>query len=144
MRLALLVIPLLLPMAGCLADGDGEPDGLANDSSAANGLDDSRVVVAVLEFDGTNPYHEDFARPGRNNAPAHDIAGYPTDAVPLRLSLDAESYDEAALRDNDTWAAFQPGVLHYIPGTNIVGLIRFGEGAPLDKGGHNTGTTSLV
>ncbi len=142
MRTALVVLALVL---AALLPGCTTPDAAAGAPPATPpGQARARAVVAVLEFDGTNPYHDDFARPAQQQHPATFLAGYPADAVALPLGLDAPTYDAAVAADNDTWNGFTPNTLHYVPGTNIVGMIRFGEGRPLDQGGHNTGTTSLV
>ncbi|MGH3371850.1 MAG: hypothetical protein ACRDPR_17820, partial [Nocardioidaceae bacterium] len=69
---------------------------------------------------------------------------YPEDAVPLDLTLDAPDYATAVEADTGTWVGYEQKKLHFVPGTNIVGMITFGAGNALDEGGHGTGTSSLA
>lgn len=102
----------------------------------------ARAVVAIIGED-TNPYHDDFAEPRQTADPATYLPGYPAGAVPLDLHLGGHDYQKAKALDSATWAAFQPGQLYYVPGTNIVGIMSFGASG-LDEGGHGTGTSSLA
>ncbi|MGH2692954.1 MAG: hypothetical protein ACRDHM_10710, partial [Actinomycetota bacterium] len=103
----------------------------------------ARVVVAIIG-EGTNPYHGDFSEPEQVAHPSTYLPGYPEDAVPLNLSLDAPDYAAAVEADTGTWEGYERVKLHYVPGTNIVGMITFGDGNALDEGGHGTGTSSLA
>lgn len=87
------------------------------------------VVVALVDT-GINPYHETF----RDTSalayvhPSTYLPGYPADAERLDLSLDAPSFEEALRRDEEKLAKIQRGKLYWIPGTRIVGAIRFSSG----------------
>lgn len=88
-----------------------------------------QVVTALIDT-GINPYHVTF-RDGSRLAqmhPASYIPGYPANALPLRLSLGAPTLADALRRDAPVWRKVQPGVLYYVPGTRIVGLISLSAG----------------
>lgn len=138
MRLPVLASVLLLLLAGCV--GLARP--LAGPSADGPAAPHARVVVAIIGED-TNPYHDDFAEPHQVDHPATYLPDYPADATPLDLHLNVPDYARAKEMDADAWATVGNGVLHYVPGTNIVGLISFGA-TGLDEGGHGTGTSSLA
>lgn len=109
----------------------------------------ARCVLAVVDT-GINPYHRAFraALP----PPATWIPGYPADATPLALALDAPTYAEAVARDNATWQALERERLYAVPGTRIVGAVSFGavnsslvgERRVLDDDGHGTAVTGAA
>lgn len=113
-------------------------------------------VVLGFEDSGINPYHEAFRDPAPQayQHPATYLAGYPADATPLNLTLDAASFDDALEADKETWESVERGRLYWIPGTKIVGAVAlhtsqagaFSGNVPcypiLDCYGHGTQTTS--
>lgn len=111
------------------------------------------VVVAVVDA-GINPYHIDFRLPAGDDLhgvpPWEFIDGYPRDAQPIDVSLDAPTYDEALARDRVVWDGVQAQRLYFIPGTKIVGAIAQPPGpfeTPIleDRGpGHGTPATSVA
>ncbi len=105
-----------------------------------------QAVVAVIDS-GINPYHLVFRDSSTLSTahPATYLSGYPSDARPLFLSLDAASYEEALKQDADVWAQVETGVLYYVPGTRIVGMYTTavdGDVPGLDENGHGTMTAS--
>ena len=74
-----------------------------------------QAVVAVIDT-GINPYsnafHDDSWLAYRH--PSRYIPGYPTEAMPLRLSLDLP-YAEAIKKDEKVWETVQRGKLYWIP-----------------------------
>lgn len=88
-----------------------------------------QVVTALIDT-GINPYHVTFRDRSElaRMHPASYIPGYPAKALPLSLSLDAPSLADALARDRKVWESARRGVLYYVPGTRIVGLISMGAG----------------
>lgn len=88
-----------------------------------------QVVIAHIDS-GINPYHRTFLDPSplAQVHPSTYLPGFPADAPALRLSLDAPTYEDALLRDEALWAGVEAGRLYWIPGTRIVGAIRFEPG----------------
>ncbi|HVL88440.1 MAG TPA: S8/S53 family peptidase [Candidatus Thermoplasmatota archaeon] len=87
------------------------------------------VVVAHVDT-GINPYHAAFRddSPRAREHPCTYIDGYPCDVPALNLTLNASSYDEALASDRAVWESVQPRQLHWIPGTKIVGAMRWSPG----------------
>ncbi|MBW3582031.1 MAG: S8 family serine peptidase [Euryarchaeota archaeon] len=98
-------------------------------------------VIAYIDT-GINPYHAAFRDSARQAHPATYLDGYPASAEPLVLSLDAPDMRTALHQDEETWAAMEHGVLYYVPGTKIVGMVKFGDnpwsGGFIDANGHGT------
>ena len=103
------------------------------------------TVVAVVDS-GINPYHLDFRAPELNQHPSSYITGFPRSAKALNLSLDADTYEQAVSMDKRKWDAFEKDRLYWIPGTNIVGVIKTtgAVGELPDQTGHGTATASLA
>jgi subtilisin family serine protease len=90
-------------------------------------------VIAHIDT-GINPYHEEF----RDNGPlafvhpSKYIPGYPKDVPALRLTLDAETWEEAFEADRKIWEKLRStpptGQMVWIPGTKIIGAIHMGGG----------------
>lgn len=115
-----------------------------------------QAVVGVVDS-GINAYHQVFRDDSRlaQRHPATWLAGYPKDAEPLRLTLDAKDWRAAVKADCAVWKAVKPGRLYWIPGTKIIGAVSFVT-APeidctsdpvvipriLDTDGHGTMTAS--
>jgi hypothetical protein len=76
------------------------------------------AVVADLST-GANPYHRVFRRPNWTQHPSKLIPGFPADAPALELSLDARLAD-AVEQDRQKWLDLPKGVVHWIPGTNLL------------------------
>lgn len=89
----------------------------------------ARGVLALIDS-GVNPYHIAFRDTSALafQHPCTYIVGYPCNATALPITLDAESYEEAVAKDKPIWDAVQQGKLYWIPGTKIVGAVRFGSG----------------
>ncbi len=111
----------------------------------------ARCVIAVVDS-GINPYHVEFRASGLPRSPSAWIPGFPADARPLDLALDAATYDDAVAADDATWRAVEAERLYTIPGTRVVGVISFGAiGDPwigdvrvLDEKGHGTSTAGAA
>lgn len=127
--------------------------------------DDSHVVIAVVDT-GINPYHAEFLAPELTAHPSQYLRGYPADARPLSLCLDALAQPDcrdlagALRRDAPAWQALEQtrpqaggwGPLYFLPGTRIVAAVSVG--APdddfvrptriFDDVGHGTATASLA
>lgn len=126
--------PLLLATfvaGGILAPGavgarNASSHGAANAESMKN--PGPMSVVALIDT-GINPYNKAFRdrSPLAYRHPSTYLAGYPSDAKALRLSLDIP-YEEALERDEDIWKSVTPRELYWIPGTRIAGAISFGGG----------------
>ena len=108
------------------------------------------VVVAIIDC-GINPYHEVFRRPNMTIHPSNYIDGYPKESDAINVTLDEECHFHETCWDN-----VERNKLYWIPGTNIVGAISFGEvwdlttqsqepGTPiLDDNFHGTGVASIL
>jgi hypothetical protein len=99
------------------------------------------VVVADLST-GANPYHEVFRRPTWTAHPSTVIPGFPFDApaLPLTLGPDLQTDLEA---DAELWKNMMPGVVYWIPGTNLLYVhTRYQDdafpGAPHDTPAYST------
>jgi len=94
------------------------------------------AVVADLSGVGVNPYYPEFRRPGWTMHPSKSIPGFPKDAPALPLTLGPDFAANLAA-DQAAWAAYQPGVVHWVPGTNLLLLTtRSPEGVPGYEGVH--------
>ncbi len=112
--------------------GDEAPgEDAAEDEDPADGLQDETVAVLGLIDTGINPYHEVF-RDDSALAHVHPsvyIDGYPEDAQPLNLTLDADTYADALEADEDIWANVTEEQLYWIPGTRIDAAIAHSTSA---------------
>jgi hypothetical protein len=99
------------------------PSPVAANFTAGGTESDAHVVVAIIES-GVNVYHREFARPKRTVHPSTYLEGYPSNARPLPVTLNAGSYDEAVARDDALWRGIVDGQLYYVPGTNLTGLVH--------------------
>lgn len=122
------------------------------------------TVIGVADT-GINPYHLEFSAltypdpdvlaltRGFTRHPAEYIPGYPRDAKPLHITL-GQGYYPAA--DTKIWqgnTTIQPGSMHWIPGTKIVGAVDAGGSTGvtssddphpiLDDNGHGSGSASV-
>lgn len=79
---------------------------------------DPTAVIADLST-GTNPYHEVFRRPLWTRHPSTVIPGFPADAPALPLSF-GDDLEANLEKDRELWLALQPGVVYWIPGTNLL------------------------
>lgn len=104
----------LVLLAGCLDAGDVAP---SSAGAHEEGPALSSVVVAVIDT-GINPYHVDF----RGGPGFEAVEGFPADALPMGLSFEAATYDEAVERDGASWSAVGPGTLVRFPGTRLAGI----------------------
>lgn len=117
-------------------------------SSDPSGLAGRPWTVIAIVDSGVNPYHEEFAAPQLREHPSTYIDGYPSEALPLDLSLEARSYSEAVRADDEAWKGVQKSKLYWIPGTKVIGAVSVeprGERRILDDGddgGHGTATAS--
>lgn len=106
------------------------------------------VVVATIDS-GVNPYHVDFRLPPDDDRvgvhPSEYIEGFPQDAPGLELSFDVSSPAEGRERDDAAWSQVESGTPHWIPGTNLIGVVppRV-SGDFFDTGGHGTGVASIA
>ncbi len=95
--------------------------------------------VLFVSDTGINPYHIDFRLPPGFSLDDHP-GYYPEQSIPIQLSLNANTYDEAVDADSDFWDNIEQGQLYAFIGTKIVGAL-----APiLDEGitGHGTKVVS--
>lgn len=141
-------------LAGCWGPVPASP-GAAGPASprapAASALVEpsAPVVVAVVDS-GINPYHAAFRAPGLLEPPSRYLAGYPADARPLTLHLEARDYGDAVRADAATWdGGVAPRTLYWIPGTRVIGAISFIVPRPdahpvLDDDFHGTAVASSV
>ena len=101
------------------------------------------TVVAIFEL--PNVYHHDLRRPNWTAHPSTYIPGYPEDAVPLNLTLDAGSFEEAVEADRAVWDHLEANVLYYVPGTALLGFYTPAEpGQPWTIGQHGTGVAGNI
>lgn len=110
------------------------------DAAYADTAVDAHVVVAIIDS-GVNVYHREFARPERTAHPSTYLDGYPADAQPLPVTLDAPSYDDAVARDDALWRGIEDGQLYYVPGTNLTGLVHL-PGPDITTSGSVGGETN--
>lgn len=141
--------PLLL--AGLLCLG-----GCSNtDSSDPTGVDNIRVVVAVVDT-SINPYHQYFyagspiypaAAPAAVTPAVLDELGVPPDNR-IRLTRSGDFAADVAA-DADVWNAVEHGQLYWFEGTNIVATSLCEEPLPPlqpqpEKNPHGTGVSASV
>lgn len=110
----------------------GLPGAPTSAQAASSGRPSSFVVIAHIDT-GINPYHEVFRDTGplAHVHPSKYIPGYPKETPALRLTLDAPSWEEAFEADRETWENVTgggAGKMYWIPGTKIIGAIRFSAG----------------
>lgn len=81
------------------------------------------VVVAIIDT-AINPWHEEFRERAFGGEPATYIAGFPAGAVPVALTLDAGTFQEAFDADKQNLLnTIQKGTFVTFPGTKIVGAL---------------------
>ena len=112
-------------------------------------------TIGLLDT-GINPYHQVFrdTSPAAQRHPSTRFAGFPRNAEALRLTLDADSYQDALAADCErVWSRLETGRLYWFPGTTVIGAISFREPVGvdcnrpkslllLDNDGHGTMTAS--
>lgn len=116
------------------------------------GYKQSPVVIADLST-GANPYHQVFRRPDWTQHPSTVIPGFPVDAPALNLTLGPDLADDEEL-DRQKWLDMQPGVVYWIPGTNLLYLrTRYADEAfpgadhddlPYETANHGTLTSGVI
>ncbi len=164
-------IAVLLLVAGLAGCADVEDPGFEpiTEDEAIDGRGDV-TVVAILDG-GFNPYHHDFAMehmpqhmdedPSNDlpltQDPATWLPGHPgADAFAgykaLNLSLAPEDPDAVPSQlyqaDAKQWEAVEGSspsdpVMHWIPGTKVVGFVDFGSGNGFATSSHGVGTTGV-
>lgn len=141
-----LVALLLAPaLAGCVSTSPGVTPGDAPSDAAAPAPRVTAVVADVAR--GVNPYHEAFRRPWTDHPSAH-VPGFPEDAPRLDLTLGDDL--EASLKaDEAAWATVEPGVVYWVPGTNLLLLTTreadwLPTGRGLEEDFHSTATAHVV
>ncbi len=150
MRVVPWFVVLLLLLAGCLGQEGPVDAGSDEVDPVVAAQARSHVVVAGIDT-GINPYNEAFRddSPEAYLHPSVYIDGFPHDAVALKLTFDAESYEEAVMADCDLWRSVEPDTLYWFPGTRIIGGVTWNDddveckedALPhriLDRGGHGT------
>lgn len=108
------------------------------------------AVVADISGVGVNPYYAEFQRPGWTEHPSKFIPGFPEDAPALPLTLGPDFAADVAA-DQALWANYKPGVVYWVPGTNLLLTVNSPEGLAGFDGAHTgyvesgtiTGTHSL-
>ncbi len=120
------MVPLLVvaALAGCVESNAPEEEASTVDNVEASGP----YAVIGLQDNGINAYHVTFRDDSvqAQQHPSTYIDGYPEDAVPLHLSLDAPDFWSAVRADCETvWSNITQGQLYYVPGTKIIGAITF-------------------
>lgn len=158
---------LALLLAGCAAPTAERPAS-APPLPEAGFLGDA-VVVAILDYQGFNPYHLDWgldayaaalgldARPSLPD-PASGLPGFPAASTfasyaPLELTLPTGDADESASlfeADEDAWAALPvsaPDEVHWrhVPGTKVLGIVDFElDRSPFMDAGHGARAASAA
>lgn len=127
---ASILLVIAVALSGCLTARNLGPP--AHDQHLGGSLAAPHVVIAHIDT-GINPYHVAFRSPSAFAYlhPSTFIPGYPKDAKPLNLTLDAPDYETALKADEKAWSAVKAGKLYYVPGTRIIGAISFGDGGRL-------------
>jgi hypothetical protein len=113
--------------------------GAVSDSDSAS-VAPTRASAVVADISpGTNPYHEVFRRPGWTEHPCTVIPTLPCDmpAMPLTLGDDYTASLQADL-DSGLWDSYERGVVHWVPGTNLLLLTlrSWEQDIPDLKDGH--------
>jgi len=116
---------------------------VVHDATLARLRERPRAVVALIDT-GINPYHVEFRREGRVHPPSSWMPGYPESAKRLDLAFGAANLPLARAADAETWNATENDALHWVAGTNIVGLVHFGGRARFDEDGRGTGAASVL
>jgi hypothetical protein len=110
------------------------------------------AVIADLSA-GNNPYHVVYRRPEWKKHPSKVIPGFPADAPALELTFGPDLV--ASLEaDAQKWRDLERGVVHWIPGTNLL-YVRtrevaeplaavVGTATPYSTGGHGTLTAGVI
>jgi hypothetical protein len=104
-----------------------------------------KAVVAHIDT-GINPYHEAFRDTGplAYVHPSVYIPGYPADAPALRLTLDADTWQESFEADRAIWEDLRArrneiaGQVFWIPGTKIIAATHLGAGGVYCPAGQDT------
>lgn len=91
----------------------------APDHTAKRGTSRVTAVVADITAMGVNPYYPEFQRPGWNEHPSRFIPGFPKDAPALPLTL-GDDFAANLAADQSLWASYQPGIVYWVPGTNLL------------------------
>jgi hypothetical protein len=94
------------------------------------------VVIADVS-PGTNPYHVAHRRPTWTDPPWLRVPAMP-ELPALRLTFTGDLEADLAA-DEEAWAAYEPGVVHWVPGTNLLLLTL--EAYPGQPSGHNVRST---
>ena len=115
---------LSLAVYGCGGGSQRTP----TTSLAAAASARAAAVVADISV-GTNPYHEVFRRPAWTEHPCKVIAGFPCDAPALNLTLGG-NYAADLAADSASWASYKPGIVYWVPGTNLL-LLTLRSVAPV-------------
>jgi hypothetical protein len=120
-RLSSLIVVVLLAITGL--------SGIGGTRQARAAAAPAAMAVVALVDTGVNPYNVAFRDRSAlaYRHPSTYIAGYPADAVALKLTLDVP-YAEAVKRDAKVWADVEPYALYWIPGTRIIGALTAGAG----------------
>lgn len=113
-----IVLPFIL--AGCM----GATDAPQPPASRPDDVAEVPNVVIGLVDSGINAYHLQFRDHGPNawRHPSLYLPGYPADAEPLRLNLNATDWSAAVAADCQQWNGLRAEALYWIPGTRIIGL----------------------
>lgn len=118
----------------------------ASDDGRGQAPAEKRAAAVVADISaGTNPYHKTFRRPEWLEHPCTVVPGLPCAIPTLNLTL-GEDYAQSLEADlqRGAWAAYQPGVVHWVRGTNLLLLTQrsfqpFVGGVADGYGGYNTG-----
>lgn len=127
--------------------------------------DTTPVTVVAINDTGINPYHLEFSAEtypdpdvlalteGFTRHPSEYIPGYPADAKALPITHGKGYFpaEDKPLWDGNT--TVEPGKLHWIPGTKVVGAVDAGGSTGvtsgddphpiLDDNGHGSGSASV-
>ncbi len=131
-RILLVVVAVALALAAAAPAAGATP---------VDPLNTPKVVIGHVDT-GLNPYHEAFRdrSPLAYVHPSAYIPGFPKDVEPLRLTLDAPTWQEAFEADRDIWDRLLAqwndpkqreelrGKLFWIPGTRIIAAGRLSPG----------------
>jgi hypothetical protein len=126
---ALLVVLLFL-LAGCAGNVSTDETSLNAAELPSSG---APQAVVMVQDNGFNPYHIGFRddSPRAYQHPSTYLPGYPSDAIALPITLDADDYESALTADCELWKNVTNHQQYWFPGTKLISAISFDTGEPV-------------